>query len=423
MVLAHRERGDRRLRRHPPVRPPHEPGPGRRGAERAPRPAGRAPRHGTDRRDPPLRRDALPPADEARRRGASAGGAGAAPRPEAARRSARTVHGGVPAARRVPGRARSRRLSRGRDRRRLPPRGGAGGAAAALARQRQPGVRSVPRAVRRGGAPGHALRRGGGGARRVLRDAAGLRSGPPEPDRHAARSGDRLAPLALRPARVHPAALGLSARRFPPAPAGHARRDPRGGARADDALPRLEPEPPVAGPRLPGTRDRVRALHPGPRLDAPCGDDREERPRVARSALPPARAPHHPAGPGPGRGAGSAPALGHHGALDHRPLGAEPGLPAHQAAVRESRRRGLRLLPGRLLRRPGPGRRRRLRGPARPRLEARHPPGERHGAEPHGDRFPLGDGASRLVRVTRFQPVLQLQLQRASSPSSASMPP
>ena len=35
--------------------------------------------------------------------------------------------------------------------------------------------------------------------------------------------------------------------------------------------------------------------------------------------------------------------------------------------------------------------------PARARRRARHPPGQRHGPQPHGHRLPLGDRASRLV--------------------------
>ena len=43
----------------------------------------------------------------------------------------------------------------------------------------------------------------------------------------------------------------------------------------------------------------------------------------------------------------------------------------------------------------------RLREPARPGLGARHPAGERHGAQPHGHRFALGHRAPRVVPVAR----------------------
>ena len=41
----------------------------------------------------------------------------------------------------------------------------------------------------------------------------------------------------------------------------------------------------------------------------------------------------------------------------------------------------------------------------RPRLAARHPAGQRHGAQPHGHRLALGDRASRLVHRARLQPL------------------
>ena len=50
---------------------------------------------------------------------------------------------------------------------------------------------------------------------------------------------------------------------------------------------------------------------------------------------------------------------------------------------------------------------------ARARLAARHPPGLRHGAQPHGHRFALGDRASGLVCPARLQPLPDLYLQRA----------
>ena len=91
--------------------------------------------------------------------------------------------------------------------------------------------------------------------------------------------------------------------------------------------------------------------------------------------------------------------------------------------ARQSRSRGLGLLAVRLRDRRRPGRRRSLPEPARPLLGARHPPGQRHGAQPHGHRFALGDRASRLVhlaaRLSPF-PAYSLQRRRTCPTTSAS---
>ena len=72
---------------------------------------------------------------------------------------------------------------------------------------------------------------------------------------------------------------------------------------------------------------------------------------------------------------------------------------ADQADARQPRRGRLGLLARRLPDRRRPRRRGRLRRPARPRLGARHPPGQRHGAQPHGHRLALGHRAPRVVPV------------------------
>ena len=71
-----------------------------------------------------------------------------------------------------------------------------------------------------------------------------------------------------------------------------------------------------------------------------------------------------------------------------------------QAAARQPRGRRLGLLAATTTTSPTTSAaRRRYAEPARPRLAARHPPGQRHGAQPHGHRLALGDRASRLVHV------------------------
>ena len=62
-------------------------------------------------------------------------------------------------------------------------------------------------------------------------------------------------------------------------------------------------------------------------------------------------------------------------------------------------RRGQRLLAGRLPDRRRPRRRSGLRRPARPRLGAGHPPGQRHGPQPHGHRLALGHRPPGVVPV------------------------
>ena len=76
-----------------------------------------------------------------------------------------------------------------------------------------------------------------------------------------------------------------------------------------------------------------------------------------------------------------------------RAVGALAGVRADQALARQRRRGRLGLFARRLPDRRRPRRRGGLRAPARPGLGARHPPRERHGPEPHGDRFALGDRA------------------------------
>ena len=92
-------------------------------------------------------------------------------------------------------------------------------------------------------------------------------------------------------------------------------------------------------------------------------------------------------------------------------MGAQPGLPADQADVRQPRGGGLRLLPAGLRHRRRPGRLGGLQPPQRQGLAAGHPHGRGHGAQPHGHRLPLGHGAPRLVRGPGLQPLPLLQLR------------
>ena len=110
--------------------------------------------------------------------------------------------------------------------------------------------------------------------------------------------------------------------------------------------------------------------------------------------------PRHPdARRDPRRGARHARALGRHRAVADRPVGALAGVGADQADARQPRRGRLGLLARRLPDRRRPRRRGGLREPARPGVGARHPPGQRHGAQPHGHRLALGHRAPGVVPV------------------------
>ena len=102
-------------------------------------------------------------------------------------------------------------------------------------------------------------------------------------------------------------------------------------------------------------------------------------------------------------------------AVADRRVGAQPRLEDHQAALRQPRRRGLGLFALRLLDCRRPGRRGGLHQPARPRLPPRHSPGQRHGSQPHGHRFALGDRAPGVVHLPPGFALSRLQLQRARS--------
>ena len=162
-----------------------------------------------------------------------------------------------------------------------------------------------------------------------------------------------------------------------------------------------------------GLREEPEALQPRPRLDARPGAAGQEHLRLARPAVARLRPAHPHPRRDPGRGARPDARRRLHRPLAHRPVGAQPRLAAHQAAARQPGRGRLRLLADRLPHRRRPGRRGRLGGPARPRLGARHPPRQRHGAQPHGHRLALGDGPPRLVHRARRAALPGVHLQRA----------
>ena len=133
--------------------------------------------------------------------------------------------------------------------------------------------------------------------------------------------------------------------------------------------------------------------------------------------------PRHPdARRDPRRGARHARALGRHRPVAHRAVAAVRRLGADQADARQPRRRRLGLLARRLPDRRRPRRRGGLREPARPRLGARHPAGQRHGPQPHGHRLALGHRAPGVVPVAARAalPGLHLQRRRTCRPTSAS---
>ncbi len=277
-----------------------------------------------------------------------------------------------------------------------------------MARQPQPGVLAVPRALRRlRPACRHRLPEGDGPAPRLPRRAAADR-GHSRRSARAARGADAgRSRLSGRPARLPSRGVVGAAGRG----ARSDSREPRPVRGGTSRLLRLRTRP-GRGPQalLPG--GRAGGLLGGPRLDAAPGGHGEERPRLAGPALraPPA-ADRNP-GCDPGRRARPAGELGRHGPVADRPLGAQPRLGADQADDGRRRRGGLGLFAGGL---PGRGRSRRRRGLRRAEgagLASRHPDGHRHGPQPRRHRLAVGDRAPRLVHQPRPATVPELQLRR-----------
>ena len=126
------------------------------------------------------------------------------------------------------------------------------------------------------------------------------------------------------------------------------------------------------------------------------------------------RARHPDARRDPGRGARPARALGCHRALADRPVGALAGLGADQAAARQSRTRWPRPTRSTTTGSPTTSAARQAYANLRDRAwTAGHPPGERHGAQPHGHRLPLGHRAPGVVPVGPGAAVPGLHVQRS----------
>ena len=240
-------------------------------------------------------------------------------------------------------------------------------------------------------------------------------------DRDAARAGPRPPDVPRRPAAVRPRALARPARRrarrAARPPARHPRRHRRGGARPAPAVRRgrrrrcgrRRPRR-GAGPDRP--RRRARALLERLGVDAAPRADRQEHARLARPAVAALRARHPDARRDPRRGARPARALGHHGPVADRPVGAQPGVAADQGLARQPGRGRVGLLARRLPDRRRPRRRGGVGGPARPRLGARRPARLGHGPQPHGHRLALGHRAPGVVPLAARAALPRLHVQR-----------
>ena len=297
------------------------------------------------------------------------------------------------------------------------------GAAPPATRQREPCRGPAVGARRRCGAPA-------AGPERRDRRPRGV-PGRPDPDRAqrrdagraAAGPGARPSHVARRAAALHPRALGRHPGRPPGVdpgpPAADDRRDRRGGARAPPAVrrrcrgcrrrrrgwrPRRGAQPGRPGRRAGAVLQRLR-------VDAAPRPHGQEHARVAGPAVPALCARHPDPGRDSRRGAGPSRALGDHGPLAHRPVGAQPGQPADQGLARQPGRGGVGLLAGRLRDRRRPGRRGRLGEPASPGLGARRAPGLGHGPQPHGNRLALGHRAPGVVPLAPGAPLPRLPVQ------------
>ena len=282
-----------------------------------------------------------------------------------------------------------------------------------------PAFAPVPRAVRRRAARrARPPTRRHRGAARLLRDAPALRPRRAEPGRHAARARARLARLARRASSRSSASAGprCSATLLTRLLAGLDVLQ-GGGARALAALPPAVPAGVAArrcGDSSAGAIPRFRgAGEPEYERFSP---DRDWMPRVVLLAKntyvwldqlsQQLRPRHHAARPDPGRGAGHARALGLHRPVADRRCGSAAAPRSASSSCAAIPRRSPR--PTRCSTTSSPptwAARRRSQDLRERAARARHPPGQRHGAEPHGHRLALGDRASRLVRAARPQPV------------------
>ncbi len=331
----------------------------------------------------------------------------AASSPSTSRRSRRTA-----------AKRRRRDYLGGRDGRHAEPRDRPGGDAPALAGQPERGVRAAdelfddaPLETRTAYDEGH--RR----PRRLVQDQPGF--GPEDEDlvtllRQAGAEGGatrrRAAALDRRQLGLRRGAVRRSAGHQP-------RRPERGGARAVDALqrdtgrwrrhasPRRRGHGRRRAPRVRlrwrRARSRVRALQPRPRLDAAGHPAGEVDLCLAGPAVARLQSADLASRPDSRRGAGHHRQPWLHRPVADRAVGAKSGVQGNQADARQPGGRRIGLLADGLPHRGRPGRGRGLRQPSRSGLVARHSPGERHGAQPHGHRLALGGRASRLVHAAR----------------------
>ena len=269
--------------------------------------------------------------------------------------------------------------------------------------------------------------------RRHFASGPRVRAGRPGPGQPARGAGPRLARVPGGPARVRARPLGAASWARPAGASSIACSSASGSSRRKrPGSGAGVPDPPVprwaawahspATPARPGmpSRSGSATTWPGCReLVLLAKSTYVWLDQLSRAYGRPIRTPR----PDPRRGARPAgPARGDR-AVAHRPVGAQPALARHQAAARQPRGRRLRLLADGLPRsRRTSAARRPIAEPARPRLGARHPARERHGAQPHGHRFALGRGAPRLVHPASRAALsgVLASTARTSRPTSAS---
>ena len=160
---------------------------------------------------------------------------------------------------------------------------------------------------------------------------------------------------------------------------------------------------------------RVREVFAGYGVDADGGDDCQKHLCVAGAMSRQYGRAIHRLDEIPDEELATLAARGHEYAVADRRLGAEPGLEDDQAVVRQLGCGGLGLLALRLHDCRRPGRRGGVRESARPRLSSWDSAGQRHGSEPHGDRFAVGGGASGLVHLAPGVALPGVQLQWSGS--------
>ena len=165
--------------------------------------------------------------------------------------------------------------------------------------------------------------------------------------------------------------------------------------------------------RSPAVVDEPEAFSSDSALDAARRADGEEHLRLARPAVAPPRPRACGRSTRSRTRSSTRSRAGASRPVADRAVAALGRVGADQADARQPRRRRLGLLARRLPDRRRPRRRGGLREPARSGVGARDPPGQRHGAQPHGHRFALGHRAPGVVPVAARAAVPRLHLHRA----------